>query len=90
MEKLMTAKDVAEALKVSEKTAYTYMHQMQHMASPLRVTESEFRAWMMGKMMSPGETKKTRKKKKAEKNGRIIHVAPGPDGKWHVPRVRVV
>lgn len=88
MEKLLTAKDVAEALKVSEKTAYTYMHQMQHMASPLRVTESEFRVWMMGKMMSPGETKKTRKKKKPEK-GRVIPL-PGPDGKWHVPRRRIV
>lgn len=87
MDKLMKVEDVAEALNVTRATAYKYIRQMRHMESPVRVTEGDFRAWVLAKTAMPGETlKETGKKKKAKQ--RVPKVSPGPDGKWHVPRVR--
>lgn len=39
LDRLLTAKDIAERYGKSEKTAMRYMRQMEHMEKPLRVTE---------------------------------------------------
>ena len=51
----MTVDDVAAALQVSRRTAYTYMGQMIHLAGPLRVSESSLRAWIIERTAGPGE-----------------------------------
>lgn len=78
IEKLYTPEEVAEALKVSVRTAYKIMHQMPHMARPFRVAESALWAWMRGNTQDPAEA--PRKRRKAE-------YKPVSDD-WHIPRRR--
>lgn len=85
MEKLMTVEDVAEVLQVATATAYRKMKEMRHMTSPLRVTESDFMAWLQQKMDAPGEKQKKPRKTRVQP---IRRAMPGADGKFHVPRVR--
>lgn len=87
MDKLLKVEDVAEVLQVTRATAYKYIRQMRHMENPVRVTEGDFRAWMQMQMAMPGEIRKEPKKKKQGKM-HMPKVGPGPDGKWHVPRIR--
>ena len=78
IEKLYTPEEVAEALKVSVRTAYKIMHQMPHMMRPFRVAESALWAWMRGNTQDPAEA--PRKRRKPEK------WAASDD--WHIPRRR--
>ena len=60
MERLMTANDVAQALNVSRRTAYTYMAEMIHLTRPLRVAESSFREWCFSNTTAPGSKPKSK------------------------------
>ena len=53
MDKLLTAKDIAERYGRSEKTAMRYMRQMEHMEKPLRVTEQAVEAWEISRTYEP-------------------------------------
>lgn len=67
MDRLMTADDVAQALNVSRRTAYTYMAEMIHLTRPLRVAESSFREWIFSNTTAPGS--KPKRKSNGRKNG---------------------
>ena len=55
LDRLLSAKDIAERYGKSEKTAMRYMRQMEHMEKPLRVTESAVAAWEIGRTYIPQE-----------------------------------
>ena len=55
LDRLLSAKDIAERYGKSEKTAMRYMRQMEHMEKPLRVTESAVAAWEISKTYIPQE-----------------------------------
>ena len=71
MENLLNVADIAARYKCSLPTARARMRQMEHMEKPLMVTESAVRAWEAGKMFSPGETAKARKKRGSAKKERF-------------------
>ena len=79
LEKLLTAKDIAERYGVSEKTAMRYMRKMECMEKPLRVTERAVTAWEISRMYQPGS------KDKPARTGRML---PNPGEKFIIPRVR--
>ena len=64
MEKLLTVDDVASALQVCRRTAYTYMEEMIHLDRPRRVSECSFRAWMLGRTAGPEDSRAHGKGKK--------------------------
>ena len=76
MENLLNVADIAARYKCSLPTARARMRQMEHMEKPLMVTESAVRAWEAGKMLSPGETAKARKKRGSAKKERFVWI-PG-------------
>lgn len=82
LEKLLTAKDIAERYGMSEKTATRYMRQMEHMEKPLRVTEKAVIAWEIGKLYGPKQGKET--------PARVIRAVPKPGEKFLIPRVRPI
>ena len=53
MERLLTASDIAEHLSVTPRTAARYMRQMEHLAAPLRVSETALRAWEAQRTCGP-------------------------------------
>ena len=55
MEKLLSARDIAERYEISERTAMRYMRKMRHMEKPLRVTERAVEEWENAKTFEPGE-----------------------------------
>lgn len=57
MEKLLTVDDVADALQVCRRTAYTYMEEMIHLDRPRRVSECSFREWMRGRTAGPEDSR---------------------------------
>lgn len=59
MERLLTADDVAKALKTSRRSAYRHMHDMMHLEAPFRVTETALRAWIAQKTTLPHANRKT-------------------------------
>lgn len=81
MNKLLTAKDIAERYGRSEKTAMRYMRQMEHMEKPLRVTEQAVEAWEISRTYEP-------QRKTQERTGKIIRIMPEPGQKYIIPRVR--
>ena len=50
MEKIMTARDVAERYKCSLQCARNYMRKMTHMEKPLTVYESDLVEWEQSRM----------------------------------------
>lgn len=66
MEKLLTAADIAERLQLQPRTAARYMRQMEHLPTPLRVTETAFRRWLESRTICPGATQKARRMRTAE------------------------
>lgn len=52
---MLTADDVAVALKVSRRSAYTVMRAMPHMERPLRVTERALAEWVDHRTVYPTE-----------------------------------
>lgn len=54
MRNLLTAQDIAERYRCSEKTARRYMRQMEHMEKPLRVTEDAVKQWELDRTMGMG------------------------------------
>lgn len=59
MERLLTADDVAQVLKTSRRSAYRHMHDMVHIETPFRVTETALRAWIAQKTTIPYTDRKT-------------------------------
>ena len=49
MERLLTSADIADRYSCSLQCARNYMRKMEHQENPLRVTESAFRAWELGR-----------------------------------------
>ena len=85
MEKLLTPGDIAERYQCSMPTARKYMRQMEHMESPLTVTELAVRAWEAKRTCEPGETLKqamTPKKRQRIKHTQI------PPGEMRIPTRR--
>ena len=82
MDKLLTPDDVAQVLQVSRRTAYRIMHQMPHVETPFRVSETELRVWLGRKTVSPAmETKG-----KAKTRQRAAKIPLLND--YHIPRRR--
>lgn len=84
MEKMLSADDVAEALQVSRRTAYTIMHQMEHLPRPFRVTEGALRGWLAERTLGPGETPG---KAPAAARKKRRYAPPAPEA-WRIPRRR--
>ena len=82
MNRLLTAKDIAERYGKSEKTAMRYMRQMVHMEKPLRVTEQAVEAWEIERTYDPVSTQK-----EPIKHAQVRRSRPEP-GKYAIPRVR--
>lgn len=59
MERLLTADDVAQVLKTSRRSAYRHMHDMVHLETPFRVSETALRAWIAQKTTIPYTDRKT-------------------------------
>ena len=53
MERLLTAKEVAERYRCSPDTARRYMRQMVHMEHPLMVTEKAVSEWEQSRTYYP-------------------------------------
>ena len=53
MRNMLTADDVAEIMRVTRRTAYTYMRKMPHTESPLRVAEEDLAVWIEGRTVAP-------------------------------------
>jgi len=60
MRKMLTADDVAAVMRVSRRTAYTYMRQMPHTENPLRVDEDDLHAWIDGRTVAPAASGKAK------------------------------
>lgn len=56
MERLLTSADIADRLQVKPRTAVKYMRQMEHLETPLRVTEAALAAWIASNTVHPGQT----------------------------------
>ena len=83
MEKLLKVDDVAQALQVCRRTAYTYMGQMDHLERPRRGTEYSLRGWLAARTAGAGE------KAAHGKGGRKSPVwcpGMGNTGEWKIPR----
>lgn len=81
MENLLTVDDVAGIMRVSKRTAYTYMRQMIHTETPLRVTEASLREWIEGRIVDPEE-------KKRRKNATAYRHRISIPSDYHIPRRR--
>jgi len=72
---LLTAQDIAERYNCTEKTARNYMHKMEHMEKPLRVTAEALEKWELDRTMGMGydlpPVTKTRRRKPVPQ-GRIV------------------
>ena len=79
MEKLLKVDDVAQALQVSRRTAYTYMEQMIHLDRPRRVSEYGLAAWIRARTVDPAMQGKGKKK---------TAVRPMKTPITHIPRRR--
>ena len=86
MEKMLTPDDVAQALQVSRRTAYTYMEQMIHLDRPRRVTEYSLREWMRERTAGPDEPKANGKGKKKARQKPLKMALMGND--YRIPRRR--
>lgn len=62
MDKLLTPDDVAVILQVSRRTAYTIMHQIQHLEKPFRVSEAGLRVWLAEHTKQPEDRSTARNK----------------------------
>ena len=60
MRNMLTADDVAAIMRVTRRTAYTYMRKMPHTESPLRVAEEDLAAWIEGRTVAPKATGKAK------------------------------
>lgn len=60
MRNMLTADDVAAVMRVSRRTAYTYIRQMPHTEKPLRVDEEDFHAWIDGRTVAPAAAGKAK------------------------------
>jgi predicted DNA-binding transcriptional regulator YafY len=78
LDRLLSAKDIAERYGKSEKTAMRYMRQMEHMEKPLRVTESAVAAWEISKTYIPQE--KIKPIRRMEKKYTIPRIRPKTGG----------
>lgn len=58
MEQYLCAKDVADALKCSSKTAYDVIHSMPCLKRPLRVSERIFKRWLEDHTVYPMPAKR--------------------------------
>ena len=83
-DRLLKAEQVGEALQVSIRTAYTIMHQMEHIERPFRVRESALERWIIEHSAGPGESLSSPAKRKKYQTHR--RADPEPD--WHIPRRR--
>jgi len=63
MERMLSPDQVAEILSISKSSAYTVIHRMPHMESPIRVTERALRDYIESKMVYPIQM--VRKKRRA-------------------------
>lgn len=77
MERLLTVDDVAAALRVCRRTAYTYMGQMIHLDKPRRVSEYSLREWIRERTAGPGEKSAGRRGSPAATNGKGKKKSPG-------------
>jgi len=80
MNRLLTARDIAERYQKSEKTAKRYMRQMEHMEKPLRVTEQAVEAWETSKTYAP--------QRERERIRQTRPVIPDLSQRFIIPRVR--
>lgn len=53
MERLLSVSDICERYQCKATTARKYMRDMEHMESPLMVTERAVRAWEQRKTLPP-------------------------------------
>lgn len=83
-DRLLKAEQVGEALQVSIRTAYTIMHQMEHIERPFRVRESALERWIIEHSAGPGERLSDPPKRRKYQTRRAT--ASEPD--WHIPRRR--
>ena len=81
MQQLFSPKDIAERYKCSEQCARNYMHRMEHMEKPLRVTAQAVAAWEIGRTYQP-------QKATSEKPKRVTRQQPAPGEKFIIPRTR--
>lgn len=88
MDKLLTPDDVAQALQVCRRTAYTYMGQMIHLDKPRRVSEYSLREWMRDRTAGPDEPKATNGKGKKKAHQRPLKMALMGNEDWRILRRR--
>ena len=66
MERLLSVKDICERYQVKAVTARKYMRDMEHMESPLMVSERAVKAWEYRKTLPPESmTRQTMRRKGA-------------------------
>lgn len=61
MERMLSPEQVAEILSVKKSTAYTVIHRMPHMESPLRVSERALREYIESRMVYPIQPKRRKR-----------------------------
>lgn len=83
-DRLLKAEQVAEILQVCVRTAYTIMHQMEHMERPFRVRESALENYIRDHSAGPGQNLKSAPKRKRYQT--YQKQAAEPD--WRIPRRR--
>jgi len=83
MDKLLTPDEVAEILQVSRRTAYRIMHQMPHIETPFRVSESGLLVWLAGKTVDPAMIETKGKAKTRQRAAKIPLL-----NDYHIPRRR--
>lgn len=83
-DRLLKAAQVAEILQVGVRTAYTIMHDMEHVERPFRVRESALERWILEHSAGPGRTLADELKPTRGRN-RQKTILPQD---WHIPRRR--
>lgn len=61
IDRLLSPEDVADIMSISKRSAYTVMHRIPHMDSPLRVTERALREYINERMVYPMPVKRKRR-----------------------------
>lgn len=61
IDRLLSPEDVADIMSISKRSAYTVMHRIPHMDSPLRVTERALKDYIEGKMIYPMSIKRRKR-----------------------------
>ena len=61
IDRLLSPEDVADIMSISKRSAYTVMHRIPHMDSPLRATERALREYIESKTVYPMPLKRRKR-----------------------------